>query len=1458
MLTDIEFTNDGDLVLGYISRSSFNKSSSLRGDIRKMCINPDGSYTDESTAIAPTNCATHEVTYNGNNETYHEFYVGDYFGGDLGEDGHPETASGALAQAPGAPNIIVGMVDATDWWQPGAIGLYSNTTGDKIGAQAVINRDKVSSGGEREIYSGKSGGMGDVELLCDPAPIEIGNLVWEDSNTDGIQSAGEPVLAGVPVTLVCDGEVFGTTTSDSKGHFYFGGESNVNIGSNKIATGQSCELSLEKSDVNDKPATTKDANSNADDIRDNDAEEIGTKNVITFNTSVANNHSLDFGILPAFGCASGFIYYDDNQDDAHQLSEPVGAGITLKITDKFGTVHTVETDATGNYSLGGIPAGDATVAIDSTDTDIPEGAQWLSGNSQNITITEGTVPSCTDTGFRFDTPSPIDFDPASVASCANPSSITWEGATVSSQSAWHNMAANTDLASAKSFTTSPLTVGGDTVVVKMYLENPDDELNNAKAGTKDGLTTDGTDGAFNDPFLTLYLGDQGTPGDGNFNGPVCNNYDLEAGEKINLVVEFDKAVVLDNWRIRDVDSGDIRGPESNWNWQDAIEVTAFDAAGNVIAIESKIGNATVGLIEDANGIIHTDKATYVDSAGNGDYAHGKGTEPAYTNGHIVLTSNFIPVSKVVITHSAGPDLACQTRSALAMAGFAVCKPLHISGTVFDDGNGDDPRDGVCESQPDGTQLYVQLVDTSGIIIDTHTLACLEPDQATTGVDFDFDKNIKPNTDYTLVLTTENKQAGETASQPSLPTLWNNVGEVDPADTATPALEDDKTTADGKISVSVASDSIEDIDFGINKKPTATSYTDPVIFNPGGTTKVALVEACSATNPIADLEDGTPAKIRVTTLPDASAGILYYNDVEITAASLPFEIDTPDMCLFSVDPADGNVKVNFTYVSVDAAGVESDPEIIIAPFKEPQISGTLFLDGNGNGNVDGTAIGTSCDTTTVLYANLVGTDGNVLASRPYDITDGTYFFTYSDGVRVDTDFTVVLSQVEGIVGSPAPTSELPAGCSIDGEKVGLTGTDGNPDGIVAVSVVKDNVVDANFSISQMVKIGDRVWIEGDNDGDATNGTPLPVVGATVTAVCNGTSYTADTDASGNYEIEVPVNSSCTVSVPTPTNTMPTKGSDDNSAGEDNKSHDSSGTTVAVTTADNMTVDFGFQQLVKIGNRIWIEDDNDGDATTGNITVPPAGTVVTATASDGTQYTGITDLNGMYFIDVPANDTYMVSVSTGKVATKGSDDAQVPDTSAEDDKSHDGAGTEVVVGTDDNMTLDFGFTPDDLPTGSKPGFVNIGDRIWIEDDNDGDASTGTITKPEAGLVVTAKSDTTGEEYTGETDANGNYLIEVPANDTYTVTTQAPKGTCAALHCAKEGDLEVPDLTSENDKTHDGVRGTKVTVGTEDNLSVDFGFCPVTVVTGTKGGSASYLMLSLLGLFGLRRRLAKLNSK
>ncbi|MEZ4931197.1 MAG: hypothetical protein R2788_03570 [Saprospiraceae bacterium] len=38
----------------------------------------------------------------------------------------------------------------------------------------------------------KANGLGEMEVICDPAPIEIGNLVREDLDGDGAQDACEP------------------------------------------------------------------------------------------------------------------------------------------------------------------------------------------------------------------------------------------------------------------------------------------------------------------------------------------------------------------------------------------------------------------------------------------------------------------------------------------------------------------------------------------------------------------------------------------------------------------------------------------------------------------------------------------------------------------------------------------------------------------------------------------------------------------------------------------------------------------------------------------------------------------------------------------------------------------------------------------------------------------------------------------------------------------------------------------------------------------------------------------------------------------------------------------------------------------------------------------------------------------------------------------------------------------
>ncbi|MEM7537989.1 MAG: SdrD B-like domain-containing protein, partial [Chloroflexota bacterium] len=113
------------------------------------------------------------------------------------------------------------------------------------------------------------------------------------------------------------------------------------------------------------------------------------------------------------------------------------------------------------------------------------------------------------------------------------------------------------------------------------------------------------------------------------------------------------------------------------------------------------------------------------------------------------------------------------------------------------------------------------------------------------------------------------------------------------------------------------------------------------------------------------------------------------------------------------------------------------------------------------------------------------------------------------------------------------------------------------------------------------------------------------------------------------------------------------------------------------------------FVQIGDLVWIEDDNDGDATTG-ITTTVASATVTATASDGAIYTDVTDSNGNYSITVPANVVYTVTVATPAGTTPaGTLITSDNDPNTQNNLSHDGSGTVVTVGTEDNMTIDFGF-------------------------------------------------------------------------------------------------------------------------------------------------------------------------
>ncbi|NOT61010.1 MAG: DUF11 domain-containing protein, partial [Acidobacteria bacterium] len=146
---------------------------------------------------------------------------------------------------------------------------------------------------------GKSAGLGDLEILCDAAPIEIGNRLWFDFDRDGVQDPGEGGIPNATVQLVKNGVVVGTTTTNATGNYYFN-DANVPGG---VLPNMAYVIRVNKSQLAlaSTVLTTADVNSGANsDARDSDATMNGTDAVVqlTTGTAGANDHTYDFGFQP--------------------------------------------------------------------------------------------------------------------------------------------------------------------------------------------------------------------------------------------------------------------------------------------------------------------------------------------------------------------------------------------------------------------------------------------------------------------------------------------------------------------------------------------------------------------------------------------------------------------------------------------------------------------------------------------------------------------------------------------------------------------------------------------------------------------------------------------------------------------------------------------------------------------------------------------------------------------------------------------------------------------------------------------------------------------------------------------------------------------------------------------------------------------------------------------------------
>ncbi|MGX4732823.1 SdrD B-like domain-containing protein [Kitasatospora griseola] len=69
---------------------------------------------------------------------------------------------------------------------------------------------------------GKGAAMADLEVLCDKAPLQIGNRVWYDPERSGLQLPQQKPVPGATVNLYdADGKKVGTAKTTARGEYYF-------------------------------------------------------------------------------------------------------------------------------------------------------------------------------------------------------------------------------------------------------------------------------------------------------------------------------------------------------------------------------------------------------------------------------------------------------------------------------------------------------------------------------------------------------------------------------------------------------------------------------------------------------------------------------------------------------------------------------------------------------------------------------------------------------------------------------------------------------------------------------------------------------------------------------------------------------------------------------------------------------------------------------------------------------------------------------------------------------------------------------------------------------------------------------------------------------------------------------------------------------------------------------------
>jgi SdrD B-like domain len=255
---------------------------------------------------------------------------------------------------------------------------------------------------------GKANGLGDLEVLCLYAPIDIGDRVWTDTNNDGIQQAGEPGLGNVSVQLMQGVTSLATATTDANGNYLFSSRSGSVSASERFGitnlspnqTGFTVKVATSGGGITaSMHLTTRSAGTSGK--FDSDALPGGATTSFDITTSYAQSFDFDFGFCTSLSCTAGVAYAigdvvftDTNGNGTKDVGEVGQSGINVELlnaTTMAVIAGPVTTSGTGAYVFDSLAAGTYKVRFSA----LPSGSTWATQTVGTDTLVDSNPDATT-------------------------------------------------------------------------------------------------------------------------------------------------------------------------------------------------------------------------------------------------------------------------------------------------------------------------------------------------------------------------------------------------------------------------------------------------------------------------------------------------------------------------------------------------------------------------------------------------------------------------------------------------------------------------------------------------------------------------------------------------------------------------------------------------------------------------------------------------------------------------------------------------------------------------------------------------------------------------------------------------------------------------------------------------------------------------------------------------------